>query len=195
MKQADLVLAMHLHTDAFTAEEKARNFGYYDALTVRDSSLSASTQAVMAAEVGHLELAHDYLGEAALMDLDDLEHNTRDGLHMAALAGSWIAVVAGFGGMRVKEGSLSFAPRLPADITRLAFRVLYRGRCVEVIATGDTATYRLLDGEPLPVRHYETTLTLGTEAQAQPIPPVPELARPRQPAGRAPKPRHSRHHH
>ena len=79
VKQADLVLAMYLCPDAFTAEEKARNFDYYEALTVRDSSLSACTQAVMAAEVGQVELAFDYLGEAALMDLRDLEHNTRDG--------------------------------------------------------------------------------------------------------------------
>ena len=80
---------------------------------MRDSSLSACIQAVVAAEVGHLELAYDYFGEAALMDLDDLEHNTRDGLHIASLAGAWIAAVAGFGGMRDHGGQLSFAPRLP----------------------------------------------------------------------------------
>ena len=76
VKQADLVLALHACGDAFTDEEKARDFAYYEALTVRDSSLSACTQAVVAAEVGHLELAYDYFGEAALMDLHDLEHNT-----------------------------------------------------------------------------------------------------------------------
>ena len=69
VKQADLVLALHLRGDAFTAEQKARNFDYYERCTVRDSSLSACTQAVIAAEVGHLELAYDYLAEAALMDL------------------------------------------------------------------------------------------------------------------------------
>src|SRR5262249_713530 len=74
VKQADLVLALHKRGDYFTAEEKARNFAYYEALTVRDSSLSAATQAVIAAEVGHLDLAYDYLGEAALVDLDDLHH-------------------------------------------------------------------------------------------------------------------------
>ena len=94
------MLALHLRGDAFTAEQKARNFDYYEPLTVRDSSLSACTQAVIAAEVGHLELAYDYFGEAALIDLDDLEQNTRDGLHIASLAGAWIAAVAGFGGMR-----------------------------------------------------------------------------------------------
>ncbi|HVV91450.1 MAG TPA: family 65 glycosyl hydrolase, partial [Solirubrobacterales bacterium] len=100
VKQADLVMAMLVRADAFTAEEKARNFAYYEALTVRDSSLSACVQAVLAAETGHLELAYDYLGEAALMDLDDLEHNSRDGLHIASLAGTWIATVCGFGGLR-----------------------------------------------------------------------------------------------
>jgi len=123
VKQADLVLAMHLRPDAFTPEQKRRNFDYYEALTVRDSSLSACTQGVLAAEVGHLELALDYAAEAALMDLRDLEHNTRDGLHMASLAGTWIALVAGFGGMRDYE-QLSFAPRLPDAITRLSFGIL-----------------------------------------------------------------------
>ena len=114
VKQPDLVLALFLRGDRFSAEEKARDFAYYEPLTVRDSSLSACVQAVVAAEVGHLELAYDYFGEAALMDLGDLEHNTRDGLHMASLAGSWIAAVAGFGGMRDHGGELSFRPRLPA---------------------------------------------------------------------------------
>src|ERR1022692_4413139 len=123
VKQADLVLAMHLRGDAFTDEEKARNFAYYEGLTVRDSSLSACTQAVMAAEVGHLELAYDYFAEAAMMDLGDLEHNTRDGIHIASVAGTWIAAVAGFGGMRDYGGRLTFAPRLPGGLTRLKFRL------------------------------------------------------------------------
>src|SRR5881398_1684028 len=122
VKQADLVLDMHMCGSEFTAEQKTRNFDYYEQLTVRDSSLSACTQAVVAAEVGHLELAFDYFGEAALIDLDDLEHNTRDGLHIASLAGSWVAAVAGFGGMRDHGGELAFAPRLPEALTRLTFR-------------------------------------------------------------------------
>src|SRR5438105_10910879 len=97
VKQADLVLALHWCGDAFSDEQKARDFAYYEALTVRDSSLSACTQAVVAAEVGYLELAYDYFREAALMDLRDLEQNTSDGLHIASLAGALIAAVAGFG--------------------------------------------------------------------------------------------------
>ena len=113
VKQADLVMALFRRGDAFTAEEKARDFAYYEALTVRDSSLSACIQAVVAAEVGHLDLAFDYFAEAALLDLADTNHNTRDGIHLASLAGAWIAAVCGFGGMRDHGGSLSFTPRLP----------------------------------------------------------------------------------
>ena len=80
---------------------------------------------MIAAEVGHLDLAHDYLTETALMDLRDLEHNTRDGLHLASLAGAWIAAVAGFGGMRDYFGELTFAPRLPPELTRLVFRMCF----------------------------------------------------------------------
>ena len=123
--------------DAFTDEEKARDFAYYEPLTVRDSSLSACTQAVIAAEVGHLDLAFDYMTEAALMDLDDLEHNARDGIHMASLAGAWIAAVAGFGGMRDHWGQLSFKPRLPDQVTRLRFRLMFRHRVIEVVVTHD----------------------------------------------------------
>ena len=143
VKQADLVLALHWCGDNFTLEEKARAFAYYEELTVRDSSLSACTQAVVAAEVGQLELAHDYLNEAALMDLHDLEHNTRDGVHVASLAGSWLALVCGFGGMRDYGGRLSFAPRLPTALTRLSFALRWQGATVRVVVTADRLS---LDG-------------------------------------------------
>ena len=124
------------------AEEKARDFAYYEPMTVRDSSLSACTQAVVAAEVGHLELAYDYFAEAALMDLDDLEHNTRDGLHIASLAGACIAALAGFGGMRDHDGTLSFSPRLPVALTRLRFRLMFRGRACSSMSTTTTRPTR-----------------------------------------------------
>lgn len=151
VKQADLVFAMHLYSDAFTPEQKACNFAYYEPLTVRDSSLSAATQAVLAAEVGQLQLASDYLREVALMDLHDLEHNTRDGVHIASLAGTWTALVAGFGGLRRRDGSLSFAPQLPDGTTRLAFHLLFCGRRLRVEVTATEAIYRLLAGAPMNV--------------------------------------------
>jgi alpha,alpha-trehalose phosphorylase len=186
IKQADIVLAMHLQGHAFTRDEKDRNFTYYEALTVRDSSLSASTQAVMAAELGHLELAHEYLGEAVLVDLADLWGNTSDGLHLASLAGGWAALVAGFGGMRARDHQLSFAPRLPPGITRLAFRIRYRGRRIGVTAQRDEATFELLDGPPIEIVSHGTRLSLGDDAVHQPIPVLIRKDRPTQPAGREP---------
>ncbi len=189
VKQADLVLALHLRGDAFTPEEKQRDFAYYEALTVRDSSLSAATQAVMAAEIGHLELAYDYLGEAALVDLADLARNTSDGLHMASLAGAWTGLVEGFGGMRASGGRLRFAPRLPSAISRLAFRVRYRGRRIAVTVDHEEATYELRDGDPITIEHHSDAFELGEKTVRQVVPPAPRLPRPQQPAGRAPRPR------
>ncbi|HEY6759681.1 MAG TPA: glycosyl hydrolase family 65 protein [Baekduia sp.] len=189
VKQADLVFALYVCGDRFTDEEKARAFTYYEALTVRDSSLSASVQAVVAAETGHLELAYDYLCEAAFMDLHDLEHNTRDGLHIASLAGAWMALVAGFGGFRDYQGHLTFAPRLPPGVQRFAFRLgTARGR-VRVEVDEDSATYTLQTGEALEVTHYGETIQLraGGEPQTRPVPPAPQRERPRQPAGREPR--------
>jgi alpha,alpha-trehalose phosphorylase len=187
VKQADLVLALFLQGDAFTDEEKARNFAYYEPLTVRDSSLSACIQAVVAAEVGHLGLAYDYLCEAALLDLDDLEHNTRDGLHIASLAGAYTAAVCGFGGVRDHGGKLTFAPRLPERLARLCFRLTYRGCGIEVEIGPEHATYRLLAGESLEVAHHgEPLIVSGEEPQTRAIPKLEPRERPSQPPGRAP---------
>jgi alpha,alpha-trehalose phosphorylase len=191
LKQADLVLALHWCGDAFTEEQKLRAFDYYEGLTVRDSSLSACTQAVMAAEVGHLELAYDYFGEAALMDLGDLEHNVRDGVHMASLAGAWLAAVAGFGGMRDHDGTLAFSPRLPDALVRLNFRLVFRGRRFLVDVRHGEATYTLLEGDPLQLAHHGEMLSISLGAPVtRPIPPRPRRRRPKQPAGREPARRH-----
>lgn len=190
IKQADLVLALHLRGDAFSAAQKARTFAYYEGLTVRDSSLSACTQAVIAAEVGQLQLAYDYLGEAALIDLDDLAHNVGDGVHIASLAGTWTALVGGFGGLRLWRGALAFAPRLPDGISRLAFNLTFRGRRLRVEATSTEATYHLLDGDALTVHHHGAELALTRDALlVRPIPPMEAGPRPTQPKGRAPRPR------
>ncbi len=155
VKQPDLVMAMFTRGDAFSAEEKARNFAYYEQLTVRDSSLSACVQAIIAAEVGQLELAYDYFGEAALMDLDDLGGNTSDGLHIASMAGAWAVAVCGFGGMRDHGGELSFAPRLPERLTRLAFRIGFRGARLHVEVVDSEVIYRQLQAtHPLGIEHF-----------------------------------------
>jgi alpha,alpha-trehalose phosphorylase len=188
VKQADLVLALQLRGDAFSDEEKARNFAYYETLTVRDSSLSASSHAVIAAEVGHLELAYDYFGEAALIDLGDLERDTRDGLHIASLAGAWIVAVAGFGGMRDHDGSLTFAPRLPERLGRLAFGLCVRGRRLRIEIDRDHARYSIRDGAPLEITHHGEKLVVSAHKPVtRVIPRLSPRAVPRQPPGRAPR--------
>ncbi|MGH3833419.1 MAG: glycoside hydrolase family 65 protein, partial [Pseudonocardiaceae bacterium] len=188
VKQADLVLAMHLCSEAFTAEQKARNFAYYERITVRDSSLSAATQAVLAAETGHLDLAYDYLCETALVDLADLAHNTDHGLHIAALAGAWSALVAGFGGLRhLDDTVLAFAPQLPEALTRITFRLRWRGRRLRVQITPGQAEYQLLEGPELELRHHGHPITLTPDTpQTAPITATPPTDHPTQPPGREP---------
>jgi alpha,alpha-trehalose phosphorylase len=190
VKQADLVLAMHWRGDAFEAETKARNFAYYEARTVRDSSLSACTQAIIAAEVGHLDLAQDYIAETALVDLHDLAGNTDDGVHLSALAGGWLGVVAGFGGMRTHEGRLSFAPRLPSRIDRLAFSLVWQGQRLRVTVRQAEATYELRDGSDQPIdlwHHGERVTGHAGQPLTRPIPPAPTPGpTPTQPPGREP---------
>ncbi|MGW5234755.1 glycoside hydrolase family 65 protein [Streptomyces nodosus] len=187
IKQADLVLAMYTCGPHFDAEHKARNFAYYEPLTVRDSSLSACCQAVVAAETGHLGLAHDYLREAALMDLEDLEHNTRDGLHIASLAGTWMALVAGFGGLRHHGERIGFAPCLPERLGRLAFTLQLRGRRLRVEIGRGTATYTLLTGEPLTIHHHGVPLVLDADKpHLLDIPPRRPRPAPDQPPHRRP---------
>ncbi|WP_431679841.1 glycoside hydrolase family 65 protein [Kitasatospora sp. KL5] len=192
VKQADLVLAMQVRGDAFTDEQKARNFAYYERLTVRDSSLSACTQAVIAAEVGQLDLAYDYTAEAALMDLHDLGGNTRDGLHMASLAGACIALVAGFGGLRDRGGRLSFRPRLPSGLRRLSFALRVRDSLLRVEITHATTTYTLKRGRSIDVQHDGEVLTVGSGAPVRRPTTVDEVPPERctQPPGREPARRH-----
>jgi alpha,alpha-trehalose phosphorylase len=191
VKQADLVFALYVCDDCFDAEQRARDFDYYERITVRDSSLSAAIQAVMAAEVGHLELAYDYFGETAFIDLRDLAFNTRDGLHLASLAGTWLVAVAGFGGMRDSGETLAFAPRLPPRLSRLRFRLLYRGRRLRVEVRPDAACYELLAGEPLELVHHGDRFTVAAGSpETRPSPPVPRPAACEPPPGRLPPRRH-----
>ena len=195
VKQADLMLAQYWFGHHFDDADKARNVDYYERRTVRDSSLSAAVQAVTAAEVGHLELAYAYVREAALIDLRDIDHNTRDGLHIASLAGVWTALVAGFGGLRHHDDRLSFAPQLPEGITRLSFTVRWRDLRLGVDIEPDRVTYGLRDGVDgaLALRHNGTDVTVTTR---QPITMPnrkrrPMLPRPPQPPGREPRHRES----
>jgi alpha,alpha-trehalose phosphorylase len=192
VKQADLALAMHLRGDLFTTEQKARNFAYYEARTVRDSSLSAGTQAVIAAETGHLELAYDYWAEVAFADLGDLHGNVDDGLHIAAMGSSWLVAVAGFGGMRDHDGELSFAPRLPPALGRICFQLGFAGRRLRVdiqrTDRGQEASYELRGGQAMTTTHHGTAFQLEPDVPVTlAVPSRPGVEPVSQPYGRSPQ--------
>ena len=204
IKQADLELALWWCADYFTPEETARNLDYYERRTVRDSSLSAAAQAVVCARAGHLDLALAYLREAALVDLRDLQHDSEEGLHLASLAGAWLALTCGFGGLQVDGGALQLAPRLPAQLERLAFRFQWRGHRFGVETTAEGTVVRLIDAgtdigasegtdgtEPGPevrltIDGLEYPVAPGLPAEAPLRSPEPLLPPPAQPAGRTP---------
>ena len=163
IKQTDVVLASYLAGEHFSAEEKRRTFDYYDPLTTGDSTLSACIQSVIASEVGYAEVALEYFMRACTVDLHDSHGNTADGIHVAGCGGTWLALVAGFAGLRDSDGDVSFRPRLPAEWDRLRFRIRVRGQLIEVDITHAGTDYTLLEGQGLPIRHDDQQLRLAPE--------------------------------
>jgi len=144
---------MFLRHERFSLAEKMRNFRFYEPLTTGDSSLSHCIQSVAAAECGETEKAYEYFAKTARMDLDDVHGNSRDGVHIAAMAGSWISVVYGFAGMREDKGCLSFSPKLPTIWKRLAFSIAWHGSRIRCDYTAETSTYSLVWGTEIDIEH------------------------------------------
>lgn len=169
IKQADVVLALFLLGDYFSAEEKRRNFDYYDPLTTGDSSLSVCIQSIIAAENGYGEEAFEYFRYAVLMDLADIGGNVRDGVHVASIGGTWMAVIHGLAGMRDYGGILSFDPRLPVQWEAIRFPLTVRGSELEVQLVHDQATYTLRKGADLTIRHQGQEVILR-EGESETLP-------------------------
>lgn len=132
LKQSDTVLALYLLSSQFTPEEKRADFEYYDSITTGDSSLSAAAQSIVAAEVGHQNLAAEYFEKLLGVDIADLHRNTDAGLHIASLGGTWSALVMGFAGLRDDTGVLRFSPRLPTNWSSMRFTLMHGGYPLEV---------------------------------------------------------------
>lgn len=147
LKQADVVLALLLASDEFGQAEKRRDFDYYDALTTGDSTLSGVVQSIIAAEVGYPDLAYRYFDHSLRVDLDDLHHNSSDGVHVASTGGVWMMLVQGFAGMRDAGRKLSFDPRLPQHWNSLEFSLAWRGARLGVALTREHIEFTVLTGD------------------------------------------------
>lgn len=149
LKQTDVVLAMFLQGDQFSAEEKRANFEYYDPITTGDSTLSSVVQSILAAEVGYQDMAMTYFLSGLFVDLGDLHSNARDGVHIASTAGVWNALVHGFGGLRDHGGRITFDPRLPAAWPSLQFVLTIRGSRMRVRLERTSITFSVEEGGPV----------------------------------------------
>lgn len=166
-KQADVVMALALAGDGFDAGLKRRSFDYYEAITTHDSTLSPAIHGIVASELGLHEKALHYFTEALRVDLDDLHGNTDHGVHMAAMAGSWLGVAWGFAGLRVIDGELTFTPTLPAGWNGYRFGVHWRGRRLRIDVARDGVRYRLSGGDALRIDHGGQSLLLQPDAETR----------------------------
>ncbi len=163
IKQTDVVLAMVLLDDEFDAEQKERNFRYYDPLTTGDSSLSACMQAVLAAEIGAEDKALEYFQYALLMDLADVAGNVIDGVHIASTGGVWMALMYGFAGLSDHHGELGFDPRLPSSWRGMRFPLRFHDRQLYIELSHDHATLSCTEGDPLEVDVRGEVVTVAVD--------------------------------
>jgi alpha,alpha-trehalose phosphorylase len=181
LKQADVVLALFLQGELFTAEQKRADFEYYDPITTGDSTLSAVVQSIMAAEVGYSDLARRYFVNALFVDLADRHRNTDEGVHVASVGGVWSALVYGFGGFRDYGGRFTFDPRLPEDWTAITFRLTIEGTQVRVTVRHTEMEFTVESGEKVdldvrgvPVQvTVESPVTVPLADQGPRLPGVP----------------------
>ncbi|WP_343214343.1 beta-phosphoglucomutase [Dyella sp. ASV21] len=152
-KQADTVLSLVLAGEDVRVAAKRRNFQYYEGVTAHDSTLSASTFGILAAEVGAMDKAWHYFQDSLRVDLDDLHGNAAHGVHMAAMAGSWLTLGWGYGGVRIHAGELTLSPRLPDAWRSYRFGVHWQGAQLRVTVNATGVEYRLLSGDALRFRH------------------------------------------
>ena len=162
LKQPDVVLANFLQGDRFSRIQKMRDYDYYNGITTGDSSLAPCIQSIMAAEIGRVDEAYDFFMKTARMDLDDINSNVSDGVHIAAMGGTWLSIIYGFAGLRDFDGDLSFTPRLPSDWNSLKFKLRHGNILLSVEYTHERAVYSIAggEGESIKIRHMGNLCTI-----------------------------------
>src|SRR5690606_17425191 len=151
IKQADVLQGFYFFGERFSREELERHFDYYESFTLHESSLSPCVHAVLAAQLGRMDQAYGFYLRTSRLDLDDYNKEVEEGLHITSMAGTWISIVEGFGGMRIKEGRLDFVPRIPQGWTSYSFKINFRSRVIKVVVTQDGSEFQLEKGEPFEI--------------------------------------------
>lgn len=151
IKQADVLQGLFFFEDDYSDEVIKRNFEFYEPRTVHESSLSPCVHSILASKLGMEEKAYEMYLRTSRLDLDNYNNDTEDGLHITSMAGTWMSVVLGFGGLRVKNDKLHLNPFLPKAWPGLSFRTVFRGRTIKVSLNKDGASCELIEGQPLEI--------------------------------------------
>jgi maltose phosphorylase len=155
IKQADVLQGIYFFEDQYDIDTIRRNFDFYEPRTVHESSLSPCVHAILAAKLGDEERAYQFYLRTSRLDLDDYNNDTEDGCHITSMAGTWMAVVEGFGGMRVRGGKLSFQPFLPAKWKSFSFHIGFRGALINIKVSKDGVQIKNLSGSETSVLIYD----------------------------------------
>ena len=168
-KQADTVLAHFLLEDEQDMETIKNSYDYYEKITTHDSSLSSCIFSIMASKVGYHSKAYDYFIETARLDLDNTHGNTKDGLHMANMGGTWMSIVYGFAGLRLKETGIALSPAIPPYWKHYAFRLKFQGRQIAVDIDTQNIHLTLIEGKELTMKLYGEEIKLKQGQQWEQI--------------------------
>lgn len=151
IKQADVLQGLYFLEEHYDLDTIRRNFDFYEPMTVHESSLSPCVHAILASRLGYKEKAYEMYLRTSRLDLDDYNNDTDDGCHITSMAGTWMSVVKGFGGMRVRDGRLHFAPYIPDQWKAYSFRLEFRNRVVRVKVSKEKTETLLESGDPLEI--------------------------------------------
>jgi maltose phosphorylase len=163
IKQADVLQGLFFLSDQYDLETKKRNYDFYEPLTVHESSLSPCIYSIIASDLGYETEAYKHYQRSARLDLDNYNNDTEDGLHITSMAGTWMSIVYGFGGLHVSEDLLHLRPFIPGRWERYAFRIVYRGRLLSVVVTDGATTLTMLEGADLDLVVYGERRTLESK--------------------------------
>ena len=160
IKQADVLQGFYLFEDHFSKEQLEQHFDFYEPFTVHESSLSPCVHSIQAAKLGRMEQAYTFYLRTSRLDLDDYNKEVEEGLHITSMAGTWMSIVEGFGGMRVLDDKLSFIPQIPKQWKGYSFKVNFRNRIIKVMVKADETSFELTGTKEMSIRVNGARVTL-----------------------------------